>query len=448
MPFYREQFQNRALVHQHASSPSNKIRVVLDDAVVTSFRTRPHPHALSTSIVSDLTADPYAYFLDQQTQRKYREALKQRGLEPKGDPDKGHPFELSRYTLRGRLHDVINGSTHYPSVLVLPSISSGNQLDGVHNGRLNGSFPSYSPGSTTLDVFAQQAYARTAPDPVTFDLFQFVGETFANTPKVLLDSLNFQKKWSERVSSGGSDALNVEFGWKPLVRDLQALGAALFHTTKMLQRGGNRVHRRFALPPESFSDARSGNSSVLWQFGNPGQFSVPGQTLAGGGGTGQSSSWDYVKTRTVKRWFEGEFTYFHPLDFDPSDYFSRLDQFVSVKMSASALWELAPWSWMVDWFLRIGDTIRAAELSANDRLILHYGYAMEHTVYTTELSWRATSAPSAGFSGAPSRGWYLSTSERKRRIRANPYGFRVGGWSGLTAGQQSILGALALSKAK
>jgi hypothetical protein len=121
------------------------------------------------------------------------------------------------------------------------------------------------------------------------------------------------------------------------------------------------------------------------------------------------------------------------------------------KITPSTLWELAPWSWLVDWNLRIGDTIRANELNANDLLIMHYGYAMEHTVYTTNMSWRATgplTGTNPSFSGVPTRGGYFATTEYKRRIRANPYGFRTGGTGNLTGGQTAILGALGLTKLK
>jgi hypothetical protein len=167
--------------------------------------------------------------------------------------------------------------------------------------------------------------------------------------------------------------------------------------------------------------------------------------------TGGTASYNLVKTSTSKRWFEGEFSLFYPLKFDPESYLSRLDVLVNTKLTPRTLWELAPWSWLVDWNLRIGDTIKANELAANDNLIMHYGYAMEKTVYTTGLSWHQTSSPNVSgriWNNFPNRGGYFATTTYKRRLRANPYGFQAGGQSALTGHQLGILGALGLTKLK
>lgn len=151
---------------------------------------------------------------------------------------------------------------------------------------------------------------------------------------------------------------------------------------------------------------------------------------------------------TQRRWFEGEFTNFLPLGFDPTDFFQKLDLLVKVKWDPSTLWELAPWSWLIDWNLKIGDSIAANLQAANDRLVMHYGYAMETTVYTTECTWRRTSE-SKSYSGVPQKGRWFTTSLHKRRLRANPYGFKVNSSSQpLTVGQNAILGALGLTKLK
>jgi hypothetical protein len=147
------------------------------------------------------------------------------------------------------------------------------------------------------------------------------------------------------------------------------------------------------------------------------------------------------------RRFEGEFSFFLPLTFDPDSYLSRLDVLTNLDMTAEVLWELAPWSWLVDWFLHLQDSIASNLLAANDRLIMHYGYAFEKTVYETELNWRRTgSTASSIWFGIPSSGRYTATTTYKRRLRANPFGFQVGPDGSLSGNQMSILGALALTK--
>jgi hypothetical protein len=139
------------------------------------------------------------------------------------------------------------------------------------------------------------------------------------------------------------------------------------------------------------------------------------------------------------------FTFYLPLNFDPSSYVSKVNQLIDGKLSPATLWELSPWSWLVDWDLRIGDSIKANDLAKNDRLIMHYGYAMEHSVYTTDISWRLRDPfNSSYYKVLPQKGGYLVKTEYKRRIRANPYGFKVANSGGLTASQLGILGALGL----
>lgn len=145
-----------------------------------------------------------------------------------------------------------------------------------------------------------------------------------------------------------------------------------------------------------------------------------------------------------------------PLGFDPSDYLSRLNQLVNIKLTPEVLWELAPWSWLIDWNLRIGDTIAANELAANDLLVMHYGYAMEKTTMRDLLVLDTSANPSSLPPGTYGSAWqnlpksysYVATTEYKRRLRANPFGFRTGGTSALSVGQLSILGALGLTRLK
>jgi hypothetical protein len=144
------------------------------------------------------------------------------------------------------------------------------------------------------------------------------------------------------------------------------------------------------------------------------------------------------------RWFEGLFTSFYPLGFDPSNYFEKLNILVNTKVTPEVLWNLTPWTWLVDWTLRVGDSIRANQLRANDLLIMHYGYAMETSIYTTESSF--SNPTNSGITNFPSQMGMRVTTTRKRRIRANPYGFGIGGAGALSAPQLAILGALGLTK--
>jgi hypothetical protein len=455
VPYYREQYTNRFHpVYTGVNGVAgNTGSIALESAELMSFRTRLRSDAKVSTLVSDLAADPYAYFLDSTSRRKYSDRLRERNLQPQGDPDRGHPFELKRHTLTGKLHDItrVAGTPattyNYFGSLVYP-VPSGTALNSVHEGTLR-AFAPYK--ETGLDAFAQQAYARTAPTSVVFDAAQFLGELREGLPRLVPSLL---RGGSGFFKNAGSDYLNIEFGWKPFIQDIQNAGKALLGATNLLAQQGKRVHRTYSLPETLQADSLSSTGNVTVTVCNPRGFAA-GDNSLGPGFTAQTSAtlasaYDYAKTRSSRRWFEGEFSSFYPLGFDPNDFLHRLNALVDVRITPSTLWELAPWSWLVDWSLRIEDTIRANEINANDLLIMHYGYAMEHTVYTTNISWRATSGPTgtASWSGLPRSGGYFASTEYKRRLRANPYGFRTGGTGSLTGGQTAILGALGLTKLK
>jgi len=111
-----------------------------------------------------------------------------------------------------------------------------------------------------------------------------------------------------------------------------------------------------------------------------------------------------------------------------------------LNISPDVLWQLAPWSWAVDWFSNTGDVIQNISQRATDGLVMRYGYLMENTI--TEDSYTRPVSPFKN--GSPS-GTITLITESKVRRRANPFGFGVS-WSGLSPKQLSIAAALGLSR--
>jgi hypothetical protein len=116
------------------------------------------------------------------------------------------------------------------------------------------------------------------------------------------------------------------------------------------------------------------------------------------------------------------------------------DKLFGISLTPEVLWNLAPWSWAVDWFSNTGDVISNLSDWASDGLVLQYGYMMEHTVssYTYSMSptgiYRGVPAPPVSF-----------VTETKIRRRASPFGFGIN-LSALSARQNAILVALGLSR--
>jgi hypothetical protein len=450
MPYLRETFNNRS-----ADSSSRNVAAgsategpsVLDSVEVLGFRARTHPRAVTSVTVPDIIADPYAYFLEDNSTKKYQARLAERGLQPQGSPDRGHAFELKRHTIAGRLHSYnsTNGQQQvmtYNNVVISPYADNGDILHSVHRGSLIYPAPYQE---SDLGAYAQQAYNRVAPDTVVFDAANFLAELREGIPRMAPHLL---KDGARVFKDGGSDYLGWEFGWKPFLRDIQNLGKALMKATELLTHQGQRVHRKTGSAPVSnILSSPFSYEGIVTVGCFPGfASSLAGPIIATSEAEGLGS---VTKTATTMRWFEGEFTSFLPLSFDPNSYVDRFNALTNFKITPQTLWELAPWSWLIDWFLHIEDTIAANQKAANDLLIMHYGYAMETTVYTTEVEWSLQKFSwRAQFDGYPTRGRYLASTTYKRRLRANPYGFKAGGSGGLSGSQFAILGALGLTKTK
>jgi len=459
MPYYTETFTNEkapSAVYDAGVLVKSGL-VALDTVELTGFRTRPHKAAVSFMEVADQSADPYAYFLESTSRKKYHDRLIERGLQSHGDPDRGHPMELKRHTLLGPRYDVSvldrgPGTTrHFTNAQVYPILVGVPKahVDAVHGGSFFAPAPYKEVG---LDVFAQQAYAKVAPTSVVFDAGLFLGELREGLPSLSLAAITGKMDFFRRIGSG---YLNAEFGWKPFISDFQNAVKALSQATEMLSQQGQRVHRKFGLPTFSQYESATGSGRLHLDAGFRRGFSPNDESLVPSSLFDQNSYRNadvtIAKTRSSTRWFEGEFSSFYPLGFDPTSYIERANVLTNTKFTPSVLWELSPWSWLIDWQLRIGDTIRANEINANDLLVMHYGYAMEHTVYQTSGWYRDLGDSQPQYyrtTGIPQKGFYGSKTEFKRRLRANPYGFRIGGASSLTGDQYSILGALGLTKLK
>ncbi len=258
-----------------------------------------------------------------------------------------------------------------------------------------------------------------------------------------------RSQWEERtrVAKGaGSEYLNAQFGWLPLVSDIQDVTKAISQGDKLWKayerNAGKLVRRRFEFPtiytgPEVISVQSTG---AIPQPSPSTQFFAAGFT----GG---------VLTRTrftrKRRWFSGAFTYYLP-ERDESSAISRLFSdaararyLYGLTLDPEVLWNLTPWSWAADWFVNTGDVISNLSDFATDGLLLRYGYMMEETIISDEytlsgLRWSSTPP------GPGSITVYANTKTLKR-VKATPYGFGLT-FSGFSPRQLAIIAALGVTR--
>jgi hypothetical protein len=163
----------------------------------------------------------------------------------------------------------------------------------------------------------------------------------------------------------------------------------------------------------------------------------------------------YSVTRKIEErvWWSGHFRYFIP-DTGSSHWnrAARLHLFGGVP-TPELMWELTPWSWLIDWFSNVGDVVSNISPNAVGYPGLVDSYAMHSRKQTTVYSATSTVNPPA--SGAPYR-WnsgtfeYATTETEEYKTRmggGNPYGWNVQ-LPDLSAGQLAILAALGISRSK
>jgi len=237
----------------------------------------------------------------------------------------------------------------------------------------------------------------------------------------------------------GDEHLNMEFGLKPAFQDLNkffyAVWAAEQAMTQLERDSGKPVRRRYVFPSKVETSVSTFPTSDYPLIGlqDSRYYNAP-------------SGWSIVMNRetTVNRWFSGAYTYHIDSGYDSRKTMSRFGLLAKnvfgLNITPDVLWQLAPWSWAIDWFSNTGDVIQNVSQRATDGLIMRYGYLMEHTITKDTYS-----RPVSPFKNGSLTGSVTLVSESKVRRRANPFGFGVS-WEGLSPTQLSIAAALGLSR--
>ena len=118
----------------------------------------------------------------------------------------------------------------------------------------------------------------------------------------------------------------------------------------------------------------------------------------------------------------------------------------------NTLWQLAPWSWAVDWTLNAGTWIKSLQALLSYGTVLRYGYVMEKTTITdTFFAGDVVRGQTPGFESTytsrpfPAVQAITLRTTVKKRVQANPFGFGVS-WDGLSNIQRAIVAALGITR--
>jgi len=262
------------------------------------------------------------------------------------------------------------------------------------------------------------------------------------------------------MQAAAGDYLNFQFAITPLLGDLSKIFHAVVESQKTLDQlyrdTGRNVRRRYNFPRERTTQTlvESVNTSFAvneWASGfithqslfagyDPGQPSLPQNPS---GATARSS---VTLSQEETYWFSGAYTYYfgdedNNLGSKINVWARDADKILGLGVTPEVLWNAAPWSWLLDWSVNIGDNITNYTNFSQDGLVLRYGYLMRKNkrVYTFTTSGVRFYTSTPGTINAK----YVITT--KERVKATPFGFgsNPNSW---TARQWAILASLGMTR--
>jgi hypothetical protein len=287
---------------------------------------------------------------------------------------------------------------------------------------------SYSHGASYI--------AHSNPSKPEMEMLTAIAETVHDG----LPHLIGHSQWRDRAltaRNAGGEYLNAQFGWVPLVSDIQDFARIVSNSSSLIEnyeRGsGKRQRRGFGSPAvttatvDSFTTTNTQPSGPFF-----------------------NTRLDRLTSSSQKTWFEGAFRYY----LAPSGvqrYAQLASKLYGLNLTPDVLWNLAPWSWALDWFGNMGDVMSNISHLGPDATVMEWGYMMTEYTTTVVRHQSLQGIPVSSNLGHPdAAGKFFSlqtveTSSYKTRINASPYGFSVS-VPALTGKQQAILAALGLSR--
>lgn len=327
--------------------------------------------------------------------------------------DNGGPWFLSRFSSKPSPVGLVNDRYVGP---VWPAFS----LNTPDVGK-----PTWMPTSSLVPL-GTTMISRVLPTNPSAQLATFVGEIISDKGVASLPG-KITRERGLSMKAAGSEYLNVEFGWLPFVSDLQDFARAIKNRNKIISQydraSDTKIRRRCVYSDVTTSvavDTRFADPSLITQLASNGSRS----------------------TLTKERvWFSGAFRYHVPLGDDfyskALRYESHANRLLGTRITPEVVWNIAPWSWLGDWFGNTGDVLHNISALSTDGLVMQYGYAMRSK--TVEQSDVVHDGPLRG-SGL------VTNTVAKQRIHATPYGFGKLP-SSLSKRQIAVLAALGLSRA-
>lgn len=273
------------------------------------------------------------------------------------------------------------------------------------------------------------------------DLGQFFGEA-KDIPRMLQTTARgfrdlyisrFGRLPRGKTKKAADHWLNTQFGWKPFLSDLRSFYKTWKESDKLiaqLKRDNGQWIRRSGtvLKDETLDVLASSDTSHC---------SIP--NIQGAHFNPVRGSHRITRVARRRVWFEAQFRYYMPKLDSVVWREKALLQLYGLDPNPALLWELTPWSWLVDWVSNVGDVLNNVSTDLSQNLAAKYAYVMSHREEVVRIESKQH------FKQGDHTDTWERTLSRKHRVEANPFGFSLT-WDGLSARQWSILGALGITR--
>lgn len=305
--------------------------------------------------------------------------------------------------------------------------------------------PTISP--LNVNFYGNRAISRVAPTSPNANLAQTTAEIIREKGIALPGTSLFL--WLESRAlfyrSLGKEYLNITFGWKPFLSELYSIVQQMLSITEEIRKysaiSETSVRRRYDFEPISSIESTTTNfSGGYLNMGNGSNIDSWSELYSNRAG-------QLIKSVSSleKIYFVGRFMFrINPGKglLDKLEAFEQIaNKLLGTRITPSVLWELTPWSWLIDWFVDVQSAMQVAGLQYSDKFLMQYGYLMRRTVKSESYTITGPSFAN-GPDGPFSSETFIVKSER---VKGTPFGFGINPES-IDPGQWAILAALAISK--
>lgn len=293
--------------------------------------------------------------------------------------------------------------------------------------------PSSSSNLTTLGT---TFISDTLPTNPTVDGAVSLAELYREgLPHIIGSSL---KESTSFFRTLGSEYLSFEFGWKPFVSDLKSAAKAIIDSDDILKQmerdSGRNVRRHRSIPRKTITNTVFPESNVVFMSNiEAGAFSGP-------------TTYRVSDLLTREQSFSGCYTFYYEpaMQSQVSRIATQARLLYGLELSPEVVWNLAPWSWLIDWVAEVGPLMNNVSAFSQDGLVLRYGYVMEENFRRVTRTNMRANVPRG--TDLPREVRDTFSGKRLMRRKATPYGFGLD-FAGFSTRQWSILGALGITLA-